>query len=60
MYLVILVTVLYTNNLGKPALMFFSIFSFLNKVATGKRLNNNDVEAPTLSQVLPQDCKPSI
>lgn len=59
-YLVILITVVYTNNLRKPALMLLFCFSFFNKVSTGKKAAHNDAGAPTVSQVLPWSCKLSI
>lgn len=42
-YLVILITVVYTNKLGMPALKLF-LFSFLDKVATGKKLSTMMLE----------------
>lgn len=45
-YLVILITVVYTNNLGKPALVLFLFFSFLNKVTTGEKLSTMTLEHP--------------
>ena len=38
-YLVILITVVYTNNLDKPALMLFSIFPSSVRRLLGKRLS---------------------